>query len=155
MSLVATLICNPANPALDSTIVDGAREVKIHGGWVPVRARVARIDSMSAHADASEIMRWLSGFTAPPAITHLVHGEPGALAALRARIEKEKQWPVHIAGYQERVPLSRYEDYAAAVDRIAAGEAGVLTREPVTLLEPTSGSTGGVSRITRSKRVRS
>src|SRR3954449_3325899 len=25
MSLVATLICNPANPALDSTVVDGAR----------------------------------------------------------------------------------------------------------------------------------
>jgi phosphoserine phosphatase len=27
MSLVATLICNPANPALDATIVDGARAV--------------------------------------------------------------------------------------------------------------------------------
>jgi phosphoserine phosphatase len=27
MSLVATLICNPANPALDSTIVDGARAI--------------------------------------------------------------------------------------------------------------------------------
>ena len=27
MSLVATLICNPASPALDSTIVDGARAV--------------------------------------------------------------------------------------------------------------------------------
>lgn len=27
MSLIATLICNPANPALDSTIVDGARAV--------------------------------------------------------------------------------------------------------------------------------
>src|SRR5947209_17854356 len=27
MSLVATLICNPDNPALDSTIVDGARAV--------------------------------------------------------------------------------------------------------------------------------
>jgi len=27
MSLVATLICNPANPALDSTLVDGARAV--------------------------------------------------------------------------------------------------------------------------------
>jgi len=27
MSLVATLICNPANPALDSTVVDGARAV--------------------------------------------------------------------------------------------------------------------------------
>src|SRR5258707_13142956 len=27
MSLVATLICNPADPALDSTIVDGARAI--------------------------------------------------------------------------------------------------------------------------------
>src|SRR5476649_42840 len=27
MSLVATLICHPANPALDSTLVDGARAI--------------------------------------------------------------------------------------------------------------------------------
>jgi phosphoserine phosphatase len=32
MSLVATLICNPANPALDSTIVDGARAVLPQAG---------------------------------------------------------------------------------------------------------------------------
>jgi phosphoserine phosphatase len=32
MSLVATLICNPANPALDSTIVDGARAVLSSAG---------------------------------------------------------------------------------------------------------------------------
>src|SRR5206468_4565153 len=32
MSLVATLICNPANPALDSTIVDGARAVLAAAG---------------------------------------------------------------------------------------------------------------------------
>ncbi len=41
------------------------------------------------------------------------------------------------------MPLSRYEDYADAIERSAAGEAGVLTRERVTLLEPTSGTTGG------------
>ena len=43
-----------------------AREVKIHGQFVPVLARVERIDSMSAHADCGEILRWLRGFTAPP-----------------------------------------------------------------------------------------
>jgi phosphoserine phosphatase len=32
MSLVATLICNPANPALDSTIVDGARAILLNPG---------------------------------------------------------------------------------------------------------------------------
>ena len=42
-------------------------EVKIHGQIVPVAARVERIDSMSAHADAGEILRWLRGFTAAPA----------------------------------------------------------------------------------------
>jgi phosphoserine phosphatase len=32
MSLVATLICNPANPALDSTVLDGARAVLPEAG---------------------------------------------------------------------------------------------------------------------------
>jgi phosphoserine phosphatase len=32
MSLVATLICHPANPALDSTVVDGARAILTHAG---------------------------------------------------------------------------------------------------------------------------
>jgi hypothetical protein len=41
------------------------------------------------------------------------------------------------------VPLSSYDDYAAYLDRIAAGASNVLTRERVLLLEPTSGSTGG------------
>jgi len=45
--------------------------------------------------------------------------------------------------YQARVPLSRYDDYAEAIRRIGEGERGVLTRDPVELLEPTSGSTGG------------
>ena len=45
--------------------------------------------------------------------------------------------------YQEHVPLTTYEDYAAPIDRIAAGEQNVLTHERVLLLEPTSGTTGG------------
>ncbi len=44
------------------------------------------------------------------------------------------------ADYQQRVPLSRYEDYHEAVQQIGAGRPHVLTCEPVLLLEPTSGS---------------
>src|ERR1700679_4385503 len=32
MSLVATLICHPANPALDSTVLDGARAILNEAG---------------------------------------------------------------------------------------------------------------------------
>jgi hypothetical protein len=45
--------------------------------------------------------------------------------------------------YQASVPLSRYDDYAEAIRRIGEGDRDVLTRDPVELLEPTSGSTGG------------
>jgi hypothetical protein len=43
--------------------------------------------------------------------------------------------------YQQRVPLSAYEDYRSWIDRIATGSPRVLTDDPVTLFEPTSGST--------------
>jgi hypothetical protein len=45
--------------------------------------------------------------------------------------------------YQEQVPLATHADFAGRIRRIAAGEANVLTAEPVRLLEPTSGTTGG------------
>ena len=87
-------------------LCDGAKHVKLHGQFVPVAARIERIDSMSAHADAGEIMRWLSGFGRPPSMTYLVHGEPAPLQALATRITAERQWPVHIAKYLERVELN-------------------------------------------------
>jgi hypothetical protein len=48
-----------------------------------------------------------------------------------------------VRGFQERVPTASYEDMADSIRRVAAGEPNVLTREPVTLLEPTSGTTAG------------
>jgi metallo-beta-lactamase family protein len=86
-------------------LCDGAKAIKLLGRVYPVAARIERMDSMSAHADAGEIMRWLSGFTRAPRMTYLVHGDPAALTALEARITAERQWPVHIAGYRERVVL--------------------------------------------------
>jgi len=52
-----------------------------------------------------------------------------------------------VAAYQERVPLTTYDDIADDVDRIAAGQDGVLTTDPVRLLEPTSGSTAATKWI--------
>lgn len=86
-------------------MLEGAKTVKIHGQFVPVEARVAAVDSMSAHADANEIMRWLRGFTRPPSATYLVHGEMPGLEALKARIGADLGWATHIPEYQERVTI--------------------------------------------------
>src|SRR5262249_5984336 len=49
--------------------------------------------------------------------------------------------------YRERVPTAFWEGVASWVDRIAAGEPGVLTRSPVRTLEPTSGSSAAAKLI--------
>jgi metallo-beta-lactamase family protein len=82
-------------------LVDGERRVKMHGEWVPVAARIERLDSMSAHADANEIVRWLRGFTRPPSRTFVVHGEPPAQTALGARITAELGWRHSAPAYRE------------------------------------------------------
>lgn len=86
-------------------IRDGAKFTRMHGNEVPIRAQVASFDSMSAHADANEIMRWLGNFTKPPQLTCLVHGEPGPMDTLKARIERELKWTVKTPTQGERITL--------------------------------------------------
>lgn len=74
------------------SLQDGAKELKIHGAWIPVNAEVAHLDMLSAHADADELMRWLSGFPRAPRKVFIVHGEPEASEALRVRIGRELGW---------------------------------------------------------------
>ena len=85
---------------------EGARELKLFGQMIPVRARIERIDALSAHADAAEILRWLAGFERPPRVTYLVHGEPAAAAALADAIRARYRWNVEIARDNETVALS-------------------------------------------------
>lgn len=73
-------------------MVQGAREIRIHGQWVPVRAEVDDLSMLSAHADADELMRWLSGFQHAPSRVFIVHGEDEAAEALRVRIDRELGW---------------------------------------------------------------
>lgn len=84
---------------------DGADLTRIHGQDVPVRADVEAIDSMSAHADTNEILRWLGGFTRPPALTCLVHGEQGPMEALKTRIERDLRWNVKMPGHFEKIEI--------------------------------------------------
>jgi metallo-beta-lactamase family protein len=86
-------------------LLNGEKTLRIHGREIPVNAQVARIDSMSAHADSQEILRWLRGFTAPPRRTFLVHGEPGPMDTLRDEIAKRLGWDVHTPAWQEQVTL--------------------------------------------------
>jgi metallo-beta-lactamase family protein len=89
-----------------ATLVSGAPTVRIHVQDIPVRAEIAMLDTLSAHADAGEIIDWLKGFAAPPRHTFITHGEPAAADALRQRIERELHWQCAMPYYLETVELA-------------------------------------------------
>lgn len=89
-----------------AAMLDGASAVKIHGGYVPVRAEIDNLSMLSAHADADEILRWLGGFSRPPRETFIVHGEPAAADALRLRIKDELGWRCRVMEQNDRVELA-------------------------------------------------
>ncbi|MGY4494738.1 MBL fold metallo-hydrolase RNA specificity domain-containing protein [Pseudomonas sp. TE3610] len=100
-------------------IVAGAPSVRIHGTEVPIRAEVVTMQSMSAHADADQIMRWLGGFATPPRHTYVVHGEPAASDTLRRRISLELGWSVSVPEYRDCVDLNIQHDDPQGTSTIA------------------------------------
>jgi metallo-beta-lactamase family protein len=85
---------------------EGAREIRIFGEPVAVRARVAEVTGLSAHADRDEMLRWLGGFTSAPRMTYLVHGEPAAASALATMIQDRLGWNVVAAAEGQQVDLA-------------------------------------------------
>jgi metallo-beta-lactamase family protein len=87
-------------------LVDGQTSVKIHGETIPVHARIEQLESMSAHADSTEILHWLGGFTRAPQMTFIVHGEVAAMEALGASIGAKLGWVTRMPEHGERIELA-------------------------------------------------
>ncbi|MGQ0525770.1 MAG: MBL fold metallo-hydrolase RNA specificity domain-containing protein [Betaproteobacteria bacterium] len=78
---------------LGRRIVDGAREVRIFGIPVAVRADVYTIGGLSAHADQDALLQWLSRFRQPPKHTFVVHGEQQTSEIFADAVRARLGWP--------------------------------------------------------------
>lgn len=77
-------------------LLEGAETLRFFGKDYPVRARVECLQSLSAHADQSELLDWLSDLESAPEKVFLVHGEPEAARVLKGEIEKKYGFEVEI-----------------------------------------------------------
>jgi len=87
-----------------AALLGGAREIKIHGRYVPVAAQVENIPAMSAHADWQGILAWLGKVPAPKR-TFITHGEPQAADALRLHLHERLGWQAEVPAQGERAHL--------------------------------------------------
>lgn len=87
------------------TLQQGHRRLRLHGRDFQVKARVATLEGMSAHADQAGLLDWLAGLKQAPRHLFLVHGEPRAAESLQAKIAERYGWQAQIAAYQQSVTL--------------------------------------------------
>ncbi len=93
-----------AQGTLGRRIVDGDNPVRILGEQRDVRARIARIDGFSAHADRDDLLRWILASERRPKQLFVVHGEAAATESLVAAL-RERGLDAAAPEFGERVAL--------------------------------------------------
>ena len=88
------------------SLIDGADELKLLGQYVPVRARIARVDGLSAHGDHAELLAWLARSRLAPRGVFVTHGEPSAADGFRRRLRERFGWAVRVPELGETVKLA-------------------------------------------------
>ena len=78
------------------SLQDGAKEIKIHGEFIPVRAAIKNLQNSSAHADYVEILNWLGESKISPRKVFVTHGEIDAAIKMKEHIWERFQWPCEV-----------------------------------------------------------
>jgi len=94
-----------ARDTLGRTILSRPPEVRILGQSWPVRARIAKIEGFSAHADRRGLIRWLDALESSPRRLFVTHGDREVSATFAANVAKDRGWPVTTPGPGDEWPL--------------------------------------------------
>jgi len=88
-----------ARETLGRQILEKQSQVRILGQTLPVRARVTKINGLSAHADRKALGRWLDAFKTPPRRLFVNHGDAEVALAFGERVRQERGWAVEVPEY--------------------------------------------------------
>lgn len=73
-------------------LLEGAKEIKIHGNYYNVHANIVEIEGLSAHGDQNDLLNWLSELESKPKKVFLVHGENQPADELRIKINEKYKY---------------------------------------------------------------
>lgn len=90
-------------------LLEGASEVKIYGKYYNVKAEIYNLTALSAHADQSELIDWLSNLEYKPKKVFIVHGEPHSADAFRVKLKDTFGWDCILPELYEMFELNNQE----------------------------------------------
>ncbi|MEU0537218.1 MBL fold metallo-hydrolase [Amycolatopsis tolypomycina] len=96
------LLGHPAPGTRAAQLADGARHLKIHGRYVPVRAEVTALGGTGAFAGPAEVLAWATATPAPES-AFVAEGEAQPAHALAKALHAEADWCAVVPEEGERV----------------------------------------------------
>ncbi|MDP3953381.1 MAG: MBL fold metallo-hydrolase [bacterium] len=94
-----------AEGTLGRRLIDGAKEVKVNGQVVPIRAQIKAIGGYSAHADQRGLLSWLRPMRDTLRRVFIVQGEGEQMTALKQVVQDELAINATIPSIGESVEL--------------------------------------------------
>jgi metallo-beta-lactamase family protein len=91
--------------SLGRTILDGAKQVRIYGQSVTVRAKTHTFGGLSGHAGQADLLAWMGSVAPSKPRVVLTHGEDMQRRTLRGLIEKRFKLKSHIPDFLETIEL--------------------------------------------------
>ena len=80
---------------LGHSLLNGARQAKLFGEVVEVRAKILNLPGISGHADVNQLLRWVGAFSGRPEKVFVVHGEDSVTEQFAARITEKFGIPAY------------------------------------------------------------
>ena len=94
---------------LGRAIIEGAKEVKLFGETIEVRARIRKLTGLSGHADKNGLIEWVTAFKEKPRKVFVVHGEDSVCTAFAECLMVEHG-------------IKAYAPYSGTVFNLASGK---------------------------------
>lgn len=114
-----------AEGTLGRILLDGAKEVKLFGEEIAVKAKIINVDGFSGHADRAMLDKWIDAFEKKPKEVFLVHGEADQMMPFADRIRANHNIVVHTPTpgqvfelHAPENPVTEKHDPAKAQERI-------------------------------------
>jgi metallo-beta-lactamase family protein len=94
-----------ASGTLGRQILDGAREVRLFGSYLPVRLEVAQIHGFSGHADQNDLVAWLGKMVTAPKQIAVVHGGSQVTADFARLVSSRLGWRAVAPEFGQRLEV--------------------------------------------------
>ncbi|MBO5282523.1 MAG: MBL fold metallo-hydrolase [Lachnospiraceae bacterium] len=117
---------------LGRAIIEGAKEVKLFGESIEVRASIRQMRGLSGHADKDGLLEWIGAFAEKPKKVFVVHGEDSVCTAFAEclKIEHGQRAYAPYSGTEFDLAANRftYEAEPIPLKKKAAAATGVYAR---------------------------